>query len=97
MAESRYLNTSILRSERIFATQQDYSNIKLDIDNGNIPTFQYLVKPLDRLDILANKFYSDGRYWWIIALANDIGWGLQIPPGTILRIPQTSDSITGRL
>ncbi|MAG26243.1 hypothetical protein CMI47_11870 [Candidatus Pacearchaeota archaeon] len=97
MAESRYLNTPILRNEQMFGTQQDYIGIKSDVDNGVISTFQYMTKPLDRLDILANRFYSDGRYWWIIALTNDIGWGLQVPAGTILRIPHTSDSITDRL
>lgn len=42
----------------------------------------------DRLDILANKYYRDSRYWWIIARANNIGNGdLTVPIGKQLRIP----------
>ena len=44
----------------------------------------------DRLDLLANQFYSDVTLYWIIALANPntVGFGtLFIPRGTQLRIP----------
>tara|TARA_Y100000034_G_C6630041_1_gene275011 strand:- start:240 stop:536 length:297 start_codon:yes stop_codon:yes gene_type:complete len=41
----------------------------------------------ERLDVLASQQYGDPSYWWIIAAASGIGWGLQVPPGTILRIP----------
>jgi hypothetical protein len=44
----------------------------------------------DRLDLLANQFYSDVNLYWIIALANPdtVGFGtLAIPRGTQLRIP----------
>ena len=32
-------------------------------------------------------FYKDSRFWWVLAAASDIGWGLQVPPGTIINIP----------
>ena len=42
----------------------------------------------DRLDLLANEFYKDPRYWWVLAHANNIGKGTMIvPPGLQLRIP----------
>ena len=42
----------------------------------------------DRLDLLANKYYSDTRWWWIIARANHIGKGsFALEPGMQLRIP----------
>tara|TARA_B110000211_G_scaffold93082_1_gene108492 strand:+ start:384 stop:677 length:294 start_codon:yes stop_codon:yes gene_type:complete len=42
----------------------------------------------DRLDSLANQFYSNSSYWWIIATANNIhDASLSVPDGTILRIP----------
>jgi hypothetical protein len=45
-------------------------------------------KKLDRLDLLADKYYNDSRFWWIIALANNLGKGtLQIPAGRQIRIP----------
>lgn len=52
----------------------------------------------DRLDSLANSFYSDPTLWWIIANANNLGKGsLMIPPGIQLRIPNPIDDIRERL
>ncbi len=49
----------------------------------------YIISSIgDRLDLLATRYYGDPRYWWIIALVNDIGGGTTtIPAGTQLRIP----------
>ena len=42
----------------------------------------------DRLDLLANEFYKDSGFWWVIAEANNIGKGTTIvEPGIQLRIP----------
>jgi len=97
MAVSRYGNTNVLLDKLMFATQTDYADIKRDIENGIIATVEYTVKPLDRLDIIANKFYSEPKYWWIIAIANSIGWAMQVMPGTILLVPENSDAIISRL
>lgn len=47
---------------------------------------QFVVTQADRLDTIAGQFYGDGRYWWVIAAASDIGWGMQVPPGTVITI-----------
>jgi hypothetical protein len=44
-----------------------------------------------RLDTIAGDVYGNGKLWWIIAAASNIGWGLQCPAGTILLIPDLSD------
>jgi len=42
----------------------------------------------DRLDALANQFYSDSSLWWIIATANNIhDASFAVSPGTTLRVP----------
>lgn len=48
----------------------------------------YQVTSVDRLDLLAFRFYNDPIYWWVIAVAN----GLELIQGelhvgTVLRIP----------
>ena len=42
----------------------------------------------DRLDNIAYEYYDDASWWWIIALANNLGKGtLVVPPAMQLRIP----------
>ena len=41
--------------------------------------------------IIAAQELGDGRNWWMIAAASKIGWAPQVPPGTLLRIPNIDD------
>jgi hypothetical protein len=48
----------------------------------------------DRLDTLANDFYSDSSLWWIIAAANNIhDASFAVSDGTTLRIPENYTEI----
>ena len=48
----------------------------------------YRVKQDDRIDLLANAFYSDPNLWWVIALANDMDLlPTDLVPNEIIRIP----------
>jgi nucleoid-associated protein YgaU len=52
----------------------------------------------DRLDLLANEFYKDPRYWWVLAEANNVGKGTMIvPAGLQLRIPFPITDLLDRL
>ena len=52
----------------------------------------------DRLDLLANEFYKDPRYWWVLAEANKVGKGTMIvPAGLQLRIPFPITDLLDRL
>lgn len=53
-----------------------------------------MTTPGDRLDLLAQTYYSNVNYWWILAEANAIGKGsFDIPPGTQLRVPKDVSAI----
>ena len=53
---------------------------------------------VDRLDLLAQRFYNDRTLWWIIALANNLpGDSLFIDPGTQLFIPRNVTNIINDL
>jgi nucleoid-associated protein YgaU len=57
------------------------------IKTGLIPIVgQVIATGDDRLDTLAGVIYGDARYWWVLAAASDIGWGMQIPPGTVIKV-----------
>lgn len=52
-----------------------------------------LSKKLERMDLLANEYYGDPRYWWVIRKANKLPGGtLQIPAGKRIRIPYPLDA-----
>jgi hypothetical protein len=47
---------------------------------------------IERLDLLAYKFYGDESLWYIIASANSLGKGsLVVPTNSLLRIPDITD------
>lgn len=43
----------------------------------------------NRLDIIANIYYKDPSFYWVIALANDLIDPFVVQAGSILRIPPT--------
>jgi len=48
----------------------------------------------DRCDNLANRFYGDSSLWWFIAKINNLTTN-NIPAGTSLRIPATTQDAEG--
>ena len=47
---------------------------------------------IERIDLLANKFYGDLTLWWVIAAANGLGKGTYVvPQNTRLRIPDKTN------
>ena len=56
----------------------------------------HIVAPneIGRPDIIANSYYNDPSWYWVIMLANDIIDPFIIDAGTILRIPTMSSLYT---
>ncbi len=86
MALSRYINASKIDGIR-YGTSDISAHIKNGVDNGSIAYTTYIMKEGDRLDTVAGEHLGDGQNWWAIAAASGIGWGLQVPPGTLVKIP----------
>lgn len=84
---SRYKSDLNIRGGIIKASAKSVRRIRRARDTGRIPCRQITLKESERLDKLAGQLLGDGRLWWIIAALSDIGWGLQVPPGTRIRIP----------
>tara|TARA_Y100001972_G_scaffold123410_1_gene170620 strand:- start:222 stop:512 length:291 start_codon:yes stop_codon:yes gene_type:complete len=48
----------------------------------------------DRLDLISNNVYGKMDFWWVIAIANNLGKGtLNVPAGLQLRLPNLPISI----
>lgn len=66
--------------------------IRSGIESGDIQITKVLIlTEADRVEHIAGALYGDSRYWWIIAAASEIGWALQAPPGTIIKVPDIND------
>ncbi len=72
---------------RFYGTAQAAAAIYKAAESNKINYVTQILKEGDRLDIIAGRFYKNSTYWWIISAASGIGWGLQVPPGTVIRIP----------
>lgn len=85
---SRYARTPVLKLGTQFGTPQAMQVIREAVKNGTLSVRETVLRGAERLDTMAGSVYGDGRLWWVLAAASDIGWGLQAPPGTIIKIPE---------
>ena len=92
---SRYENTKLVEKIKnntkvISKTTTIYSSIPESDDDIYIIT-----QDGDRLDLLSYRYYNDSSLWWYIAKANNLT-NINVPIGTSLRIPATTDYATER-
>lgn len=87
----RYGRTPIFGLGARYGTSFALPAIRQNMEAGNIRYQQIILQESNRLDILAGIYYGEGRLWWVIAAASDIGWALQVPVGTIIKIPDIND------
>jgi len=84
---SRYSYTQIVEGKSL--TNSDCVKVIQDgIKIGEIDIDTFSLAGEQRLDVLSGQFYGTSEFWWVIAAASGIGWGLQVPPGTLLRVPK---------
>jgi len=91
MTFSRYARSPRLDFGAQFGTSVATQTIRAAVADGRLSIQMMTVRGAERLDTIAGAVYGDSRYWWILAAASDIGWGLQVPPGTIIKIPDLND------
>lgn len=84
---NRYENDRLTAGGKILATNMAIVRLRDAIKAGAVRTTTSVLRGGQRLDTVAQAQYGDGRLWWVIAAASDIGWWLQVPPGTRLVIP----------
>ena len=88
---ARYKNAVISKDKN--GVRYYKSTIVKDIPLKDSDKFVF---PLDgeRFDSLAQKYYGDSNLWWFIARVNNLKT-MNIPAGTSLRIPLTTENATG--
>lgn len=91
MTLRRYDRTTIFGSSKRYGTSFLLPIIRKNVELGNIRITEMVSKENDRLDILAGRLYGDARLWWVICVCSNIGYVPQVPPGTLLKIPNLED------
>ncbi len=95
MKISRYQNDAPINGGKLLASSTAVMRIRRAVRAGRLSLRPHVVREYQRLDKIAGDFYGDGRLWWVIAAASDIGWSLQVPPGTRLNIPTELSEVAG--
>jgi len=82
----RYTRDQRIRGGKL-QTAKAVTLIRRANEFGLIPTREVYLKESQRLDHLAFDHLGDSTLWWVLAGLSNIGWGLQVPAGTIIKIP----------
>jgi nucleoid-associated protein YgaU len=97
MGISRYSILGKVKNGKGLETSANMSFIYQAVERGRLSVTVLVLEEGQRLDQLAGVFYNDSSYWWVISAASGIGWGLQVPPGTVVRIPNNLGDVLGLL
>ena len=87
MATGRYTYVPIIKGRSRIATSINANKIFHATVSRALSFSTVILKENQRLDHISGAVYGESSMWWVIAAASGVGWGLQIPPGTILRVP----------
>jgi len=82
----RYARDQRIRGGKV-ETAKTVKSLRRAKDLGLLTTTDIVLTEDQRLDHLAHEHLGNSRWWWVLAALSDIGWGLQIPAGTIIKIP----------
>ena len=102
---SRYENTKITKMTNTNSGDSQYINgTKSRVSKYNTTIYKtvpednndifIITQEGDRLDNLALQFYGNANFWWYIAHVNNLNH-INIPAGTSLRIPPSTDNAVG--
>lgn len=92
MATSRYAFVRRINGTSI-ATTDISSRIYFAVQRNAIGYNTINLVDLQRLDHVAARSYGDSSLWWVIAAASGIGWSMQCPAGTVLRVPSDLNQV----
>lgn len=95
MTLSRYKNDTAIRGGKLLQSATAVMRIREAVKQGQLTLRVMILKESQRLDIVAGRVYGDGRLWWVIAAASNIGWSMQVPPGTRLNVPVNLGEVEG--
>ena len=100
MALSRYSFSSNLKNslgQNFVGISNASPVIFRAVENQSINYSVHILEEGERLDYLSGIYYGDSKFWWVLAAASGIGYALQVPPGTLIRVPTSLSEVFGVL
>ena len=93
MKISRYSSSYLTQGGVSRSTSFTIPVLRAALTQGRLSARVEVMAESSRLDILAGKYLGDATLWWIIAALSNIGWSMQVPPGTRLVIPTQPEQL----
>lgn len=75
------------------STGEAVTRIRRANDLGLLNCYYIVLTESRRLDHIASETIGDSGLWWVLAALSGIGWGLQVPAGTLIKIPNDINKI----
>ena len=94
MLLSRYSFSSVIGGKYRSTSESNVLIFKA-AESGTLKCKIVILEEGKRIDSIAGAAYGDSRLWWVIAAASGVGWALQAPPGTVLRVPLNITQVFG--
>lgn len=88
---SRMSRAPVLGLGTQYGTCRAREAIQSALASGQLSARPMVLRGRERLDTVAGAVYGDGRYWWVLAATSGIGWGLQVPAGTVINVVDLAD------
>lgn len=92
----RYRIDRTLSSEKL-ATAEATVRIRRALELNLLPYREVIIRESQRLDHLAYLHLGNADHWWVLAAMSGIGWGMQVPPGTVIKVPENLSTIQAML
>ena len=91
---SRYSKLRTIKQDGIEKAYHEVVNATPLVDVSSCQLFKVTGLYINRLDLIADKFYGDASFWWYIAKQNGITNFEVVPADTVLQIPPYDSLMT---
>jgi hypothetical protein len=91
---SRYAKLRTIKRDGVEKSYHEVVNATPKVDVSSCQLFKVTGLFINRLDLIADKFYGDASLWWYIAKQNDITEFEVVPADTVLQIPPYDSLMT---
>lgn len=91
---SRYAKLRTIKRDRVEKSYHEVVNATPKVDVSSCQLFKVTGLFINRLDLIADKFYGDASLWWYIAKQNNITDFEVVPADTVLQIPPYDSLMT---